>query len=958
MLRYIIRYITHLGVVLLGVSASAPGAERPTRTPLDLSALNYDEVNSVGIHLARMPAGPYLMGREAGGDWDESPPHRVTIRKPFLISVTEVTLEQYRQFAPDHSAQVNGKATGMSWHDAVAFCDWLTKKENKPYRLPTEAEWEYAARAGTTGKFWSGNEMSAAGAENPWGLRGIHDAPMEWCHDWYGPYLPGEQTDPVGPADGLCRVVRGGQLDFNDPSGRFVEPGRKPADYAASANRSGLPPAMGVMQTKRKPESAETAPAPSGGLIGNSFGNADFTRPVGVSRFERSDNRWGEQGGSTWSARWVGFVEGPATGEVTFHAVANDGVRLTVDGKAVIDGLTDSAKRSGAASLKKGEKHAVTLEFTSRSGRAELNLAWSWSGQDKTPVPATAWSHSAAQAAEFKEAPKPSGVTGGHGVGFRVVQMPVPPAQPTPVSVPFIQQCVKPVTDLIQLGPEPKKPFFRRRFLLPIPPDNSPDTDIAAAGLHPSFRRHNHSPALEVCPNGDLLMVIYTSYEEYESGVSLMATRLRFGAEEWDMPELMLDVPDANDHAPLLWTDWGKTRQMFLFWGLPRLDMGAYPFQWTTSADSGATWSAVRFPQFEGDIGPHSRQPINTVLRGADGALYVPSDGAPGTATSVLWVSRNDGETWSDPESRTAGRHTTLCWRSDGAILGFGGKSSDIDGYMPLSVSTNGGTTWQTSRSQFPAQANNQRPSVLRLQSGHLFFAGDFQDLRDNSPAPITNRGAYVALSRDEGRTWRFKPLPGALPHETYPDTDFHKGANTLGYSAARQAPNGQIHLITTMNTPCLHFEMNEAWIESDAEGAAAVIHSPAVKTGAVAAHTEKHPNGKVKATWEGGKAQDGRYALHGRENWFFEDGRKQYEATYQSGRKSGTETLWRPDGSVLWQWEHQPNGTGVWTQFWEDGTKKSVSTWRDHKANGPAQCWDRNGKLISDVTFSEGRRQ
>ena len=143
----------------------------------------------MGIHLARMPAGPYLMGREAGGDWDESPPHRVTIRKPFLISVTEVTLEQYRQFAPDHSAQVNGKATGMSWHDAVAFCDWLTKKENKPYRLPTEAEWEYAARAGTTGKFWSGNEMSAAGAENPWGLRGIHDAPMEWCHDWYGPYL-------------------------------------------------------------------------------------------------------------------------------------------------------------------------------------------------------------------------------------------------------------------------------------------------------------------------------------------------------------------------------------------------------------------------------------------------------------------------------------------------------------------------------------------------------------------------------------------------------------------------------------------------------------------------------------------------------------------------------------------------------------------------------------------------
>jgi antitoxin component YwqK of YwqJK toxin-antitoxin module len=125
-----------------------------------------------------------------------------------------------------------------------------------------------------------------------------------------------------------------------------------------------------------------------------------------------------------------------------------------------------------------------------------------------------------------------------------------------------------------------------------------------------------------------------------------------------------------------------------------------------------------------------------------------------------------------------------------------------------------------------------------------------------------------------------------------------------------------------------------------------------------MAAHTEKHTNGKVKATWAGGQAQDGRYVLHGRENWFFEDGRKQYEATYQSGRKFGAETLWRPDRSVLWQWEHRPDGTSVWTQFWEDGTKKSVSTWRDHKANGPAQCWDRSGKLISETTFSDGQRR
>jgi len=221
--------------------------------------------NSIGMTLVEIPAGSFLMGSEQGGDFDERPVHKVTITKPFCMGATEVTNAQYELFDPEHKA-LRGKlgfskaddeaVVFVTWHDAVRFCEWLSKKEGKPYRLPTEAEWEYACRAGTTTAYHTGDDLPkafhknvrnswfpgprAAKAEvvpltvaktpaNAWGLHDMHGNVEEWCWDWYGPYTEGEQTDPVGCVDGDFRATRGGSHSTL-------------LEYLRSANRLGTLP--------------------------------------------------------------------------------------------------------------------------------------------------------------------------------------------------------------------------------------------------------------------------------------------------------------------------------------------------------------------------------------------------------------------------------------------------------------------------------------------------------------------------------------------------------------------------------------------------------------------------------------------------------------------------------------------------------------------------------------------
>lgn len=198
-------------------------------------------------------------------EWDEGPSHLVNISRSFYIASAPVTNAQYEQFDPYHadlrgkrgfSSGDNDAVVFVSWKEATAFTEWLSKKEGKPYRLPTEAEWEYAARAGTTTPYYTGNTLPeeyhhhqvmnrthtidpenvnlevGQTPANPWGLHDIHGLVEEWCYDWYGPYTAGKKTDPVGREYGIARVTRGGSHSTGLP-------------FLRSANRSGAFPNTG-----------------------------------------------------------------------------------------------------------------------------------------------------------------------------------------------------------------------------------------------------------------------------------------------------------------------------------------------------------------------------------------------------------------------------------------------------------------------------------------------------------------------------------------------------------------------------------------------------------------------------------------------------------------------------------------------------------------------------------------
>jgi hypothetical protein len=261
---------------------------------------------------------------------------------------------------------------------------------------------------------------------------------------------------------------------------------------------------------------------------------------------------------------------------------------------------------------------------------------------------------------------------------------------------------------------------------------------------------------------------------------------------------------------------------------------------------------------------------------------------------------------------------------------------------------------YEIAKTPFCMQGSNQRPSLLRLASGRLFFAGDFNRKDLEHPASITEKGSYVALSDDDGENWFIRKLPGAQLHEEEP-------VITIGYSVARQGPDEMIHLITSMNKSALHFSFNEAWIlgkdnrqekMSDAE----LMTNTAGSISAVKTYRENYPDGKKKLQFSGGICDDGRFLLHGPETWYYPDGTTHRQADYDKGRKVGAETYRSRDGKKKWTWEHKEDGSSLWTQYWPNGRKKAESTWKDFSCEGISTVWDRNGEIISRYEFANGK--
>jgi formylglycine-generating enzyme required for sulfatase activity len=318
-------------IVFLATAIVVASALPHPRTPAAEPSVSLEKQfrNSIGMQFALIPAGEFQMGSpQSETNWeDDESQHRVRITKPFYLGEYEVTQAEYEKvmgtnpsYFQNSESVTNNAVIGMDtrrfpveevrWDDAVEFCRKLSaipaeRREGRVYRLPTEAEWEYACRAGTTTPFHFGSELNGTEANcgggisygtttqglyltqgpcpkrttavgsyapNAFGLYDMHGNVWEWCHDWYDwDYYQGSPTDdPQGPPTASYRVIRGGGWNnFARFCRAAIRSGSAPSNqrsdlgFRVALNVSGQPQ-DGAMQSLPSKSISEPAVTPAG----------------------------------------------------------------------------------------------------------------------------------------------------------------------------------------------------------------------------------------------------------------------------------------------------------------------------------------------------------------------------------------------------------------------------------------------------------------------------------------------------------------------------------------------------------------------------------------------------------------------------------------------------------------------------------------------------------------------
>jgi formylglycine-generating enzyme required for sulfatase activity len=232
-------FLVSLGYLQGKATIQVPDAndEKPKKHP----PKNF--TNSLGMKFVWIPPGTFMMGspKEEEGRFDKETPHKVTLTKGFYMGVHTVTQEQWKEVMGTNPSEFKGEKNlpveQVLWDECHEFVKKLREKDKKPYRLPSEAEWEYACRAGTKTPFHFGENISTDQANyngkfiygtgkksfyrakttpvgsfpaNAWGLFDMHGNVWQWCQDMYGEYPQKDVVDPTGPEKGQFRVLRGG----------------------------------------------------------------------------------------------------------------------------------------------------------------------------------------------------------------------------------------------------------------------------------------------------------------------------------------------------------------------------------------------------------------------------------------------------------------------------------------------------------------------------------------------------------------------------------------------------------------------------------------------------------------------------------------------------------------------------------------------------------------------------